>query len=319
MDALQQAREVLRIEGQAVLGLMDRLDHNFEKAVRLMLGCRGRVVVTGVGKSGIIGRKIASTLASTGTPALFLHPSEGVHGDLGVLLKSDVVLAVSHSGETDEISTILPIIKRIGAKLIALTGKKQSALGRHADIILDCAVPMEACPLGLAPTASTTAALALGDALAVVLLEARGFSKEDFARFHPRGALGKQVLKIKAIMNKGAAIPKVSLSATLRQAIREMSAKRMGCTAVVDGAGKLRGIFTDHDLRNLMEKTPGIHISRLKIKELMNPRPRTIGEDELVAKAIHVTETSSVGTLLVVDTASRLKGIVHLHDLLRTR
>jgi len=319
MNSLRQAREVLQIEARAVQELVGRVDSRFEKAVKILLACKGRVVVTGIGKSGLIGRKIASTLASTGTPALFLHPAEGVHGDLGVLMKNDVALAISHSGETEEINAILPIIRRIGARLIALTGRPASTLGRYADVAIDCSVREEACPLGLAPTASTTAALAMGDALAVALFQAKNFRAEDFAQLHPKGSLGKKFLKVKSIMHRGQAIPRVRENVSLREAILEMTGKRLGCTAVVDRDNGLRGVFTDHDLRQLLQKKPNLNVTRLKVRDVMNPRPKTIGQEELVARAIHLTETQSVGTLLVVDRSRRLVGIVHLHDLLKTR
>ncbi len=317
MASLNQARKVLKIEAGAILGLAPKLDKRFLQAVKLLLHCKGRVIVMGIGKSGLVGRKIASTLASTGTPALFIHPAEGVHGDLGVLMRDDVVLAVSYSGETDELSVVLPMIKRIGAKLVSLTGNIHSTLAKNSEVALDCSVKEEACPLGLAPTASSAAAMAMGDALAVVLLKEKGFKKEDFAFLHPGGQIGRKLLKVRSIMHSGSAVPLVSQQATLNEAVQEMTAKRKGCTGVVNASGKLCGIFTDDDLRRFIQRSGRMDFNRVRIKQLMNPHPKVIDQDQLVAEAIYITEEKSVGTLMVVDKAHRPVGIVHLHDLLK--
>src|SRR5215208_1608167 len=274
-QALRLAQETFDIEAAAVLGLKARTNEAFGRAVELMLGVRGRVVVMGIGKSGHIGRKIAATLASTGTPAMFVHPAEASHGDLGMIKAVDLVLAISNGGESEEISVILPVLKRLGVPLVAMTGGMDSTLARHADILLDCTVEKEACPLNLAPTASTTAQLALGDALAVALLDARGFKTEDFARSHPGGALGRKLLThLSDVMRTGDAVPRVGPDASFSDLMREMSAKGLGASAVVDGHGRVLGIFTDGDLRRLVEK--GLDLRGLTAREVMHPNPRTI-------------------------------------------
>jgi len=316
--AVELAREVLKIEAGAVAGLASRLDGQFVAAVRLILACRGRVVVTGVGKSGHVGRKIASTLASTGTPAFFVHPAEASHGDLGMITREDLVLALSYSGETDELRTILPIVKRLGAKLIALTGNVRSTLAGLADVVLDGRVEKEACPLDLAPTASTTAALALGDALAIAALDARGFGHEDFARSHPAGALGRKLLThVRDVMRTGDDVPRVGSRATLAEAVLEISRKRLGMTAVVDDDGRIVGIVTDGDLRRGLER--GIDIRSTPVGTAMTHGPRTIRPEALAAEAVDLMEASRITQLPVVDHEGRVVGALNIHDLLRAK
>ncbi len=307
-------REVLEIEAQAILDLRAHVDATFVEAVQLILQCRGRVVVSGIGKSGHIARKIAATFASTGTPAFFVHPAEANHGDLGMVTKDDIFLALSNSGEAAELLTILPILKRQGAKLIAMTGNTQSSLAALADVHLYAGVQKEAGPLNLAPTASTTAALALGDALAVVLLDQRGFSAEDFARSHPGGALGRRLLThVRDVMRSGAAIPSVGLDATLTDALLEISRKGLAMTAIVDANGKVAGIFTDGDLRRLVERTQ--NFSNLKVADVMHVHPRLIGPERLAAEAADLMEQHRINQLLVVDASGVLVGALHIHDL----
>jgi arabinose-5-phosphate isomerase len=317
--ALALARNVLDVEARAISSLGARLGTPFVAAVELMLRCRGRVVVSGIGKSGHVARKLAATLASTGTPAFFVHPAEAGHGDLGMITADDVVVMLSNSGETDELMLLTPHLKRQGAKLIALTGNENSTLARSADVHLDAAVDAEACPLGLAPTASTTAALALGDALALTLLDARGFSVEDFARSHPGGALGRRLLtRVADVMRTGSALPRVPLDATLAGAIVEMSGKGMGMTAVVDAHGKVTGIFTDGDLRRCMGRVGDPNVTR--VADLMTHAPRTISAERLAADCIVLMETPpKITALLVVDAEGTLIGAVQLHDLFRAR
>jgi arabinose-5-phosphate isomerase len=313
---LQLARQVLDIEADAVRHLGTRLDHHFVRALQLMLDCRGRVVVTGMGKSGHIGGKIAATLASTGTPAFFVHPGEASHGDLGMITPDDVVLALSNSGESNEIVSIVQLIKRRGAKLVAMTGNPQSTLAREANAHLDASVDKEACPLNLAPTASTTAALALGDALAVVLLDARGFSADDFARTHPGGSLGRRLLiHVRDIMHSGDALPVINVDVALKNALLEMTAKGLGMTAVVDSEGKVAGVFTDGDLRRALENALDLHQS--KVRDLMTKNPKTISKDELAVSAVEKMETLKINGLLVVDEHNRLVGALNMHDLLQ--
>jgi arabinose-5-phosphate isomerase len=315
---LELAREVLEIEADAVRALGSRLDERFLDAVGLILACRGRVVVSGVGKSGHIARKIASTLASTGTPAFFLHAAEASHGDLGMITRDDVVLALSNSGATDELLTIIPLIKRQGAKLIAVTGNADSALAREADVHLDARVAQEACSLNLAPTASTTAALALGDALAVVLLEARGFDEQDFARAHPGGALGRRLLThVSDVMRTGESIPSVPETASFFDVLLEMSRKGMGMAAIVDSSRKVLGIFTDGDLRRTLEQKPDLRT--LKVTDIMKRGPRSIGQNKLAAEAVELMERHKINQLLVVSDAGELVGALNTHDLLRAK
>jgi arabinose-5-phosphate isomerase len=313
---LQLARQVFAIEADAVRDLSLRLDQNFSRCVDLMLACRGRVVVTGMGKSGHIGGKIAATLASTGTPAFFVHPGEASHGDLGMIAHDDVVLALSNSGESHEIVSIVPLIKRRGAKLVAMTGNRGSTLAREADAHLDASVDKEACPLNLAPTASTTAALALGDALAVALLDARGFSADDFARTHPGGSLGRRLLvHVRDIMHSGAALPVIASDVPLKTALLEMTAKGLGMTAVVDSAGRVAGVFTDGDLRRALEHA--LDLNQAQVADLMTKNPKTIGQHELAVSAVEKMETLKINGLLVVDDTDRLVGALNMHDLLQ--
>ncbi|HQZ44744.1 MAG TPA: KpsF/GutQ family sugar-phosphate isomerase [Usitatibacteraceae bacterium] len=314
---LALARQVLEIEAGAVAALADRLGEPFLAAVDLVFGCAGRVVVTGMGKSGHVGGKIASTLASTGTPAFFMHPGEASHGDLGMIASGDVVLAISHSGESEEILRILPLIKRRGAKVIAITGRAQSTLAKESDVHLDGAVDKEACPMNLAPTASTTAALALGDALAVALLEKRGFGSDDYALHHPGGTLGRKLLlHVSDVMHSGDRLPRVAAGATLKEAILEMSRKGLGMTAIVEPDGRVAGLFTDGDLRRALEKHEDIR--GLGVAEVMTRNPRSIGPARLAAEAAQVMQAHHVsGRLLVVDEAGRLVGALHVDDLLR--
>ncbi|KVO75274.1 arabinose-5-phosphate isomerase [Burkholderia ubonensis] len=312
--ALALARDVLDIEADAVRALSEQLDGDFVKAVALLLGCGGRVVVSGIGKSGHIARKIAATLASTGTPAFFVHPAEASHGDLGMVTADDVFIGISYSGESEELVAILPLVKRIGAKLIAITGRAESSLGQLADVNLNAAVAKEACPLNLAPTASTTAALALGDALAVAVLDARGFGSEDFARSHPGGALGRRLLTyVRDVMRTGDEIPSVGLDATLSDALFQITAKRLGMTAVVGAGGKVAGIFTDGDLRRVLERDGDFR--RLPIVDVMTRQPRTIGPDHLAVEAVELMERHRINQMLVVDADGALIGALNMHDL----
>jgi arabinose-5-phosphate isomerase len=318
--SIEQAKKVLRIEADAIASLIDRIDENFDRAVDLIMNCKGRVVVTGMGKSGHIGNKIAATLASTGTPALFLHPAEGIHGDLGMVTKGDLVIALSNSGETEELSRMLPSLKRIGIKIIALTGNLDSTLARNSDVVVYVGVKEEACPLGLAPTASTTATLAMGDALAVVLLNRRGFREEDFACFHPGGSLGKRLLlRVRDIMHTGDAIPKVSVDTLIKDAIYEISSKKMGVTAVLDPAGSLLGVISDGDLRRWMERTEktGENLLVKKAGDIMTHDPKVIAKEALAAEAMAIMENSSITCLMILDADRRPEGVIHLHDLLK--
>jgi arabinose-5-phosphate isomerase len=314
---IAQAREVLRIEAEAVAALADRVGEPFARACQLILACTGRVVVSGMGKSGHVARKTAATLASTGTPAFFVHPAEASHGDLGMVTREDVFIAMSNSGTTEELLTIVPVIKRQGASLIAITGKPDSTLARLADVHLDAAVAREACPLNLAPTASTTAALALGDALAVALLDARGFGPIDFARSHPGGALGRRLLtRVLDVMRSGEALPRVPTGSRLVEAILEITRKRMGMTAVIDPSGELAGVFTDGDLRRLLEQ--GREVQGLRVDEVMTRQPRTIDSQALAAEAVRLMEENRINQLLVVEDG-RLIGALNIHDLLAAR
>ncbi|MEY4266787.1 MAG: hypothetical protein RIS90_1322 [Pseudomonadota bacterium] len=316
--AILLAQETLAIEAAAVLALQQRLGSDFARAVARMLALPGRVVVMGMGKSGHIGRKIAATLASTGTPALFVHPAEASHGDLGMITGADLVLAVSNSGESQELTAILPVLKRLGVPLVAMTGRADSTLARHADVFLDCAVAKEACPLNLAPTASTTAQLALGDALAVALLDARGFKAQDFARSHPGGALGRKLLThVSDVMRSGAAVPSVGPDASFSALMREMSAKGLGATAVVDADGRVLGIFTDGDLRRLVEQ--GRDLRTLTAASVMHPSPVTIAHDALAVEAAELMELRRITSVLVLDGQGRLCGALNSNDLMRAK
>ena len=312
-------RRVFEIEAQALTAVAARLDGDFSAACRLMLDTRGRVVCTGLGKSGHIARKIAATVASTGTPAFDVHPGEAAHGDIGMITDADVVLALSYSGESDEILLLLPVLRRQGNKLIAMTGRPNSSMAREADVHLDVSVPAEACPLDLAPTSSTTASLAMGDALAVALLEARGFTADDFARSHPAGALGRRLLlHIADVMHAGADVPRVGADATLSEALVEMSRKRLGMTAVVDGEGRLLGLFTDGDLRRALDDSD-VDVRTTRIADVMTRSPKTIGSDALAVEAAQSMEAHKIGGLLVVDADNRVVGALNIHDLLRAR
>ena len=317
-DLRRLAERVLRIEAEAILGLIPKLDERFERAVELLRGCAGRVIVTGMGKSGLIGRKIAATLASTGTPAHFLHPAEGVHGDLGMVARGDVVLALSNSGETDEALAILPPLKRLGVPIVLLTGNPTSSLARQCEVVLDVSVAEEACPMNLTPTSSTTAALAVGDALAMVLLELRGFRPEDYAALHPRGSLGWRALfRVADLMLTGDAVPVVPENTPLRQVIVEMTQKRKGMTTVIDGAGRLAGVVTDGDLRRL--HLTGKPIDDLSAGQVASAEPKTIRAEDLASKALEVMETWQITSLVIVDEARRPVGLIHLHDILRAK
>lgn len=315
-DFIPSGLRTVRIEAEAVSGLSTAIDTHFQAACRLMLACSGRVVVTGMGKSGHIGRKIAATLASTGTPAFFVHPGEASHGDMGMITAQDVVLALSNSGSTQEILTIVPLIRRLHVPLIAMTGKPDSPLALAADAHLCVAVPSEACPLGLAPTSSTTASLVMGDALAIALLEARGFTAEDFAFSHPGGALGRKLLlKVSDVMRGGDAIPRVSPATTVREALVEISAKGLGMTTVTDERGCLLGVFTDGDLRRLLDQGADVH--RLHLQDAMHRQPHTLPADALAVDALNRLEDHKISSLIITDTDQRIVGVLHLHDLLR--
>ena len=315
---LRLARDTLAIEAQALHGVAARLGAPFVQAVQLLLATTGRVIVMGMGKSGHVGRKIAATLASTGTPAFFVHPAEASHGDLGMVTAGDLVLALSNSGESSELNVLLPLLRRQDVPLVALTGRLDSTLARHADVALDCGVEREACPLNLAPTASTTAQLALGDALAVTLLDARGFRPEDFARSHPGGALGRRLLThVRDVMRGGDAVPRVLPEADFGQLMREMSAKGVGAAAIVDEAGRPLGIFTDGDLRRRIEA--GLELRALRAREVMHAGPRTIAADALAADAARLMERHAITSVLVTDVHGGLVGIVHIGDLMRAK
>jgi arabinose-5-phosphate isomerase len=316
--ALDLAREVLSIEAAAVHALVQRIDHTFLSALDIILSCEGRVIVSGMGKSGHIARKIAATLSSTGTPAYFVHPAEASHGDLGMITSNDVFIALSYSGESEELLTIVPVIKRQGAKLISLTGNAKSSLAQAADAHLNGAVDKEACPMGLAPTASTTAALALGDALAVALLDAKGFGPEDFARSHPGGNLGRRLLThVRDIMHTDAEIPAVRDHALLSEAVLEITRKRLGMTAIVDDTQHVLGIYTDGDLRRTLEKR--LDFATTQVNEVMSRNPRCIGPDALAAEAVQIMEQYNITQILVIDSANKLVGALNMHDLLRAK
>ena len=314
--SLDAGRRVLDIEARAVQALVQRLDAGFSEAVDLLYDCKGKVVVSGMGKSGLIGQKIAATLASTGTPSFFLHPAEGLHGDLGMLARGVVLIAISNSGETQEILQLLPFMERRGIPVMAIVGRMSSTLAKNSTVALDVSVAEEACPMGLAPTASTTATLAMGDALAVALLEKRGFKEQDFAQFHPGGTLGRRLLvKVRDVMHVGKALPQVRETVSASEAILEMSAKKLGMTTVVDQVGALVGIITDGDLRRFLQQ--GGDFSNTTARSLASRHPKLIGPDELAAKAVEMMERHSITTLVVADMAKRIVGVVHLHDLLK--
>jgi arabinose-5-phosphate isomerase len=311
------ARQVLEIEAQAIRDLLPRIDADFDRAVETLFACGGRVVVTGMGKSGLIGQKISATLSSTGTPSLFLHPAEAIHGDLGRIVKGDVVLAISYGGDTGEVLSLVPQVKRLGSPLVALTGNPRSPLAGAADIHLDVSIRQEACPLGLAPTASTTAALAMGDALSMALLERRGFTVEDFAVLHPGGRLGKQLLRVEDAMHTGDEIPRVAPETLMKDVLFEMTRKRLGLTTVTDGAGRLQGVISDGDLRRQMERY-GYTLFDRSAGECMTRDPVLVGRRELATRALDLMETRKITSLLVVNEAGVVEGVLHLHDLWKT-
>jgi arabinose-5-phosphate isomerase len=315
--SLDEGKRVLAIEARAVQALIDRLDEQFSKAVDLLFNCKGKVVVSGMGKSGLVGQKIAATMASTGTPAFFLHPAEGIHGDLGMLGRQDVLIAISNSGETQEILQLLPYVERMGITVVSMTGRMTSTLAKNSDAALDVSVSEEACPMGLAPTASTTATLAMGDALAVALLQKRGFKEEDFAQFHPGGTLGRRLLvRVKDAMHAGSELPQVKESVPGTIAMLEMTAKKLGMTTVIDGRGKLAGIITDGDLRRFIQR--GGDFSKVTAGELASRNPKSIGPDDLAAKAVEMMERYSITTLVVTEGDRKIVGVIHLHDLLKS-
>ncbi len=314
--SLDVGRRVLDIEARAVQALIQRLDGGFSDAVNLLYACKGKVVISGMGKSGLIGQKIAATMASTGTPSFFLHPAEGLHGDLGMLARKDVLIAISNSGETQEILQLLPFMERMGIPVLSIVGRMGSTLAKNSAVALDVSVAEEACPMGLAPTASTTATLAMGDAVAVALLEKRGFKEQDFAQFHPGGTLGRRLLvKVRDVMHRGQELPQVQEVVLGSVAILEMSAKKLGMTTVVDRAGTLVGVITDGDLRRFLQQ--GGDFSKMTAGSLASRHPKLIGPDELAAKAVEMMERYAISTLIVADNAKRIVGVVHLHDLLK--
>ena len=314
--SIERGKEVIRIEAEAVAALASKIDKNFSEAVNVIYACKGRVIVTGMGKSGIVARKIVATMNSTGTASIFLHPSDAVHGDFGMVRKDDVVVCISKSGDTEEIRELLPMFKRLGVKIISMVGNVNSHLAKQSDVVMDISVKEEACPHDLAPTASTTATLAMGDALAMSLLQKRNFTEEDFAMFHPGGNIGKRLLlKVEEIMISGAAVPKVGETVPLTDAIMEMTSKRLGATCVVDGNDTLRGIITDGDLRRLLQRTT--NIANLNAAQAMTRNPKTIRPEMLAAMALDEMESFSITQLVVVDGNHRPIGIVHLHDLVK--
>jgi arabinose-5-phosphate isomerase len=317
LAGLDLARRVLRTEAAAILSLVDRIDADFEHAVQLLFECRGRVIVTGMGKSGLICRKIAATFSSTGTSAWFLHPAEAIHGDLGAIRDDDVVVALSHSGETEEIIRLLEAIRRIGAKLIALTGDRASTLARAADVALDCGIATEACPMNLVPTASTTAALAMGDALAMTLCVRKGFREEDFASLHPGGKLGRRLMRVENVMHSGESAPTVRVSTPMPDVFHEMSSKRLGMTCVVDGDNRLAGVITDGDLRRAMSRSA--NVLAMTANDVMTRNPITIRRDVLAVEALKIMETHKITSVVVVDDRHSVHGVVQIHDLWRTQ
>jgi len=317
VDEILEGRKVLEIESEAIRGLIERLDEGFAQAVSLLWDCPGKIVVTGLGKSGLVARKVAATLAGTGTPAIFLHPAEAVHGDIGMITPEDVVIAISKSGETQEVLDLLPMFKRLGLKIISITGAPNSTLARAGDVFLNSAVKEEACPLGLAPTASSTASLALGDALAITVFKKRGLTEEDFKFLHPGGSIGRKLLRVQDLMHKGDEIPLVESDAPVEKVLLEMSAKRLGHTGVLDGNGKLIGVVTDGDLRRALERY-GTLAGR-KASELMSPNPKIIPAQALAARALKMMESHSITAIFVMEPEGPLEGIIHLHDVLKAR
>ncbi|MBI5192104.1 MAG: KpsF/GutQ family sugar-phosphate isomerase [Nitrospirae bacterium] len=318
--SIEIGKRVLAIEARAIEDLIGRLDKEFSKAVDTLFACDGRVVVTGMGKSGLIGKKISATFASTGTPSFFLHPAEGIHGDIGMVMRDDVVLAISNSGETDEIVALLPTFKRMNLRLICLTGRNNSTLSRNSDVTLDVSVKEEACPMNLVPTASTTVTLAMGDALAIALLEKRGFKEDDFALFHPGGALGRRLLlKVENIMHKNPDVPTIHEDSFMKDVICEMTSRKLGMTTVVDNVNKFAGIITDGDLRRLLERWTGNEkdLFKLTAKEVMTKNPKTIAKDSLAVSAVQLMEKYSITSLVILSEDRTVEGVIHLHDLLR--
>lgn len=314
--SIESGKRVLAIEAKAIEDLMMRLDKSFSEAVEVLFSCKGRVVITGMGKSGLIGKKISATFASTGTPSFFLHPAEGIHGDIGMVMQGDVILVISNSGETGEIIALLPVFKRMNLKMICLTGRSQSTLSKNSDIVLDVSVKEEACPMNLVPTASTTVALAMGDALAVALFEKKGFKEEDFAFFHPGGALGRRLLlRVEDLMHTGSAIPMVHEESTMKDVICEMTSKKLGMTTVVDFDKRLKGIITDGDLRRVLERERDIF--NLRVREVMTKNPKVISRDSLAVSAIQMMETHSITSLIILNGDRTIGGVIHLHDLLK--
>jgi arabinose-5-phosphate isomerase len=312
---IDQAREVLKIEAEGILSLMEKIGPEFEKAIDMILKAKGRVILTGMGKSGLVGRKIAATLTSTGTPSLFLHPAEAIHGDLGMVTRDDIILAISHGGQTAEINTILPILKKMGAKIIAFTGGLDSPMAKMSDVVIDVGVETEACPMGLAPTTSTTAALAMGDAIAVVLINRRRFNRHDFRKFHPGGSLGERLaIKVREIMLTGDHIPMVPHGSLVREAIKEINDKRIGATLVVHKGQKLEGIIADGDLRRALITQE--NILEMTVEDIMSPSPKTVDENQTAAEALGIMELYGITHLVIVDRHNRVKGILHLHDVL---
>jgi arabinose-5-phosphate isomerase len=312
---IKQAKEVLKIEAQSILDLVERVGPEFEKAADMILKAKGRVILTGMGKSGLVGRKISATLNSTGTPSLFLHPAEAIHGDLGMVTPDDIVIAISNSGHTAEINTILPMLGKIGARIIAFTGGLDSPMAKASDIVIDVGVEREACPMGMAPTASTTAALAMGDALAVALINLRRFNQDDFKKFHPGGILGERLtIKVKEVMLTDDHIPMVQLGSKVKQAIEEINAKNLGATLIVKKNKKLVGIITDGDLRRALTRHKNIH--EINVEDIMSPLVKTINENQTAAQALELMESNAITHLAIVDRQNRVKGLVHLHDLL---
>lgn len=316
-DIIKVAKKVLETEAEAIYSLIRKLNSNFEKAVDLVFSCRGRVVVSGMGKSGLVGKKIAATLASTGTPAFFLHPAEASHGDLGMVTERDIVIAISNSGETAELVGLIPFLKRYRVKLISMTGNTKSTLAKASDVMLDISVKEEACPMGIIPTASTTATMAMGDALSVALLTKRGLSEKDFALLHPGGSIGKKFfIKVEDLMHSGEGLPVVTLETPVSKALIEMSSKRLGHAIVVDKQNRLTGVITDGDVRRGLEKWEG-RLFKMKVKKVMTENPKTISREELAAKALSIMESCSITALIVPDDDGRPVGIIHLHDILR--
>jgi arabinose-5-phosphate isomerase len=318
LEIIDSVKKTLKIEADSINDVYNRVGSEYVDAVEMIFACKGKIIVTGMGKSGQIGKKIAATMSSTGTPAVFLHPAEGVHGDLGVIRSEDIVIAISNSGETEEIVTLLPVIKRFGVKIISIVGRVNSTLAERSDVVIDASVKMEACPLNLAPTASTTVALAIGDAIAVALLEKRGFKAEDFAIFHPSGSLGKKLLtRVEDLYHKGEMVPVVKLGTNVADAIYEISSKGFGCAAIVDDNLIVQGIITDGDLRRGMQKYQDVFERR--VEEIGSRNPKLITKKALAAKALKVMEENSITSLLIVDDGNKIEGILHLHDLLRAK